>query len=86
MTDFIHVDCNLTRAVLEGRDVSSRAIMRAANYSDACQSEDYKSQHISDDVFAAREKAIVEMWLALEGGNGCYETAAVNAMRKFWSV
>ena len=86
MTDFCHVDCNLTRAVLEGRDISSRAIMQAANYSDACQMEDYKSQHISDNVFAAREKAIVEMWLALESGKGCYETAAVQAMRSFWSV
>jgi hypothetical protein len=86
MTDFIHVDCNLTRAVLEGRDISSRAIMQAARFSDACQSEDYKSNHITDCVFGAREKAIVEMWLALEGQQGCYETAAVQAMRSFWSV
>lgn len=86
MNDFIHVDCPITRAVLDGRDVSSRAIMRAANYSEACQSKDYKSHHISDHVFGVRETAIVDMWLALEGGNGCYETVAVNAMRRFWSV
>jgi hypothetical protein len=83
MNDFIHVDCNLTRAVLEGRDISSRAIMQAAYYSDTCQSEDYKSQHISDCVYSAREKAVADMWQALNGGN---ETAAVDAMRKFWSV
>ena len=86
MTDFIHVDCQNTRAVLEGREISSQAIMQAARYSDACQSEDYKSHHIDDKVFGARESAIVGMWLALEGQQGCYETAAVDAMRKFWSI
>lgn len=83
MTDFIHVDCNLTRAVLEGRDVSSRAIMQAAYYSDICQLEDYKSQHITDCIYAAREKAVADMWQALNAGN---ETAAVNAMRSFWNI
>lgn len=86
LNEFIHVECNATRAVLEGRDVSSCAIMRAANYSDNCQSEDYKSQHIGDHVFGVRETAIVDMWIALEGGNGCYETVAVDAMRRFWNV
>lgn len=83
MTDFCHVDCNLTRAVLEGRDISSRAIMQAANYSDACQMEDYKSQHITDCVYAARETAISDMWQAFHAGN---ETAAVQAMRNFWDI
>lgn len=83
MTDFIHVDCNLTRAVLEGRDVSSRAIMQAAVFSDSCQSEDYNSRYLTDCVYAARQNAVSDMWQALNAGN---ETAAVNAMRKFWIV
>ena len=86
MIDFIHVDCPVTRAVLEGRDISSRAIMRAARFTDACQSEDYKSQHITDCVFAARETAVVEMWITLQEREGCFETHAVNAMRNFWSI
>lgn len=80
---FYHVDCELTRAVLEGRDVSSRAIMQAAYYSDTCQSEDYKSQYITDCIYSAREKAIADMWKAL---NDCDEAAAVQSMRKFWSI
>lgn len=86
MIDFMHVDCANTRAVLEGRDISSQAIMCAARFTDNCQSEDYKSQHITDCVFAARETAIVQMWIALKCRNGCFETDAVNAMRNFWSI
>jgi hypothetical protein len=81
--DFVHVDCSLTRAVLEGREISSQATMQAAYFSDCCQSEDYKSQHLTDCIYSAREKAIADMWQAL---NDCDETAAVQSMRKFWSV
>jgi hypothetical protein len=83
MNDFIHVDCPITRGVLEGRNVPYPVILRAARFSEACQSEDYKSRHLTDCVFAARQNAIADMWQALSAGN---ETAAVNAMRKFWSV
>ncbi len=83
MADFTHVDCNLTRAVLDGGDVSSRAIMQAAYYSDTCQSEDYKSNHITDCTYSAREKAVADMWQAL---NVCNQAAAVDAMRSFWIV
>ncbi|MCC3607415.1 MAG: hypothetical protein JGK24_30365 [Microcoleus sp. PH2017_29_MFU_D_A] len=83
LNDFIHVDCSLTRAVLNGDRTGIKAILRAARFSDACQSEDYKSNHITDCVYSARETAIANMWLELEAGN---HAAAVDAMRSFWSV
>ena len=83
MTDFIHVDCAITRSVLQGRPSPRPVIFRAALMSQACQLEDYKSQHITDCVYAAREKAISDMWQAFNAGN---ETAAVNAMRRFWDI
>ena len=83
LNDFIHVDCSLTRAVLNGERTDIKAILRAARFSDACQSEDYKSNHITDCVYSARETAVANMWLELEGGN---HAAAVQAMRSFWSV
>lgn len=81
--DFVHVDCAETRAVLEGKLNNRLAITVAAYFSDACQSEDYKSNHITDCVYSARETAIATMWLELETGN---YADAVKAMRKFWSV
>jgi hypothetical protein len=83
MTDFSHVDCAITRSVLEGCPSPSPVILRAAYYSQVCQLKDYKSQHITDCVYAAREKAVSDMWQAFNAGN---ETAAVQAMRSFWSV
>lgn len=84
MTDtFYHVDCELTRAVLDGKRNGNWAVMQAAYYSDCCQQYDYKSQHITDCVYAAREKAIADMWEAL---NDCDENAAVQSMRNFWGI
>lgn len=83
MTDFIHVDCAITRSVLQGRPSPRPVIFRAALMSQACQLEDYKSQHITDCVYAARETAISDMWQAFNTGD---ETAAVDAMRSFWNI
>jgi hypothetical protein len=80
---FIHVDCNATRAVLEGERTGIAAILRAARFSDACQSEDYKCELLEDYVIDARETAIADMWAALDAGD---ESAAVQSMRQFWSV
>lgn len=83
MNDFIHVECAVTRDVLLGNRTSDAAIMRAAYHSDNCQSQDYKCQLIDDNIFAAREAAIANMWLAL---NDRENLVALVEMRRFWSL
>jgi hypothetical protein len=83
MSDFSHVEHKLTRAVLLGVFTKTCSILDAAWYSAECQSQDYKCELLEDYVINARESAISDMWYFIDNGN---ESAAIQAMRRFWTI
>ena len=83
LNDFCHVISPFLRSVLEGSETDYKAIHGAAYATEWSLEQDYKSNHITDCVFAAREMAVADMRdrLSINDMNG-----AVDAMRSFWSV
>lgn len=83
LNDFCHVISPFLRSVLEGSETEFKAIHGAAYQTEWLLEEDYKSNHVADCVFAAREKSVSDMRDCLS----VFDMAgAVEAMRRFWSV